>query len=444
MFTYIAEKLQCSGSGRKLPDAVDERAFTESLEAENASLRTEIDKLSKLAAETQTKTQAEAREREKQIAELLDQIKQLQIQCNDNKQNDQQLRNDLNMKEQLIKMLETENAQLKNDLSEKDKIIKKLEADNAQDRESQLTEMRKLESQLAEARDQIQKLQAMLGEGQSQTQAETHDLEMKLAEARDQIQQLMHALSQAEAQGQADRHSLESQLAEAQQHIEDLQAELGTVLAQKPVEAPVSGKDFLQAIREIEGRGNIVVHMKTGAVEFVKPIQFQPRYQTQEPTAELLEPEIVKDVLRDVAELDYLFKVHMLIEGHTQAGRGGSSDWVLRLAENRAQVVVDLLAVLGLDGERMAAKGVPPGTPGSVGHSCVIVRLAIFDDVDTSTLPVEDVSPTELRAKLPASEPSLSQATQRPWQSMPAPGRRSSQAPLTRPAVSVYPGRPSV
>lgn len=126
---------------------------------------------------------------------------------------------------------------------------------------------------------------------------------------------------------------------------------------------------LLRRIRDIESRGRISIDLKTGEVMVLVGMEFLPRKRTDLPTAEFLDAEAGASAVRDVAELQALFQVHMVIEGHTKG------DWE-QLAVNRADFIVEQLERMGIQRAHMDARGFP-GKRG-LNRACVIVRLAIY------------------------------------------------------------------
>merc|ERR1719183_2885369 len=100
-------------------------------------------------------------------------------------------------------------------------------------------------------------------------------------------------------------------------------------------------------------------------------MEFLPRKRTDLPTAEFLDAEAGASAVRDVAELQALFQVHMVIEGHSKG------DWE-ELAVNRADFVMMQLQRMGIDSKYMDARGCPGKT--GANRACVIIHLDIFPD----------------------------------------------------------------
>lgn len=156
-----------------------------------------------------------------------------------------------------------------------------------------------------------------------------------------------------------------------------------TLELQARLDGTLNAQQLLRTIRAIEQRGNIQFHFGTGTVTFLKAIGFKTRVEGKDlSSAEFLNPHEIGLLLKDVADMYDIFHVTMTIEGHTLKHTGEHNvQWVQELAENRARLVVEQLTALGVPAGQMSAVGLPGNHPDSVGQSCVIIRLMIFDDV---------------------------------------------------------------
>jgi len=135
--------------------------------------------------------------------------------------------------------------------------------------------------------------------------------------------------------------------------------------------------DLIDRIKTIEARGNVKVDLGNGDVDILKPISFQGRNKNQKPTAEFLDMGLVNTILFDIAEVANMFSVPMEIQGHTG---GEDCAFSQALSLNRAELILDHLAIRGVEKRLMTPKGYPG--PTGLNKACVVVSLDIFPDTD--------------------------------------------------------------
>merc|ERR1711907_633069 len=95
-----------------------------------------------------------------------------------------------------------------------------------------------------------------------------------------------------------------------------------------------------------------------------------------EPVAAFTNPTEAEEVLRDIAELQRMFNVNIVIEGHTKHSAQGRETFWETLAMNRAKLIVDRLAARGIAQKTMKAVS-KPGKSG-LDRATVVVHLDIF------------------------------------------------------------------
>merc|ERR1712232_217474 len=143
------------------------------------------------------------------------------------------------------------------------------------------------------------------------------------------------------------------------------------------VSSTTSWRDMIQKIGEIESHGNVKLDLYTGDVDLVKEMEFVPRRQTEGLLAEFVDPDAVEPVLCDIAELAKMFAVPVAIEGHTRSSTKGTDDeFMERLAQMRAELVMGHLEAKGIKKNRMTARSMP-GDKG-LSRACVMVKFEIF------------------------------------------------------------------
>lgn len=144
-------------------------------------------------------------------------------------------------------------------------------------------------------------------------------------------------------------------------------------------ELEMAGVKLLQSLAEIERRGNIEINEKTGDVEILREIKFIPKKPGEQPESVFLAPKEAEAVLVDIAAVWQHFKVPMLIEGHTKGGDlTDNPQFWQKLADNRAQTIVDALRKLGVEHEKMTAAG-RPGKKG-LNKPTTVINLDIFPE----------------------------------------------------------------
>jgi len=148
-------------------------------------------------------------------------------------------------------------------------------------------------------------------------------------EAHSEIAEAMSRLN--ETQTQMSRLTQES--AELRGSLEQAQAAL-----EKATHAP--GCDVLSKLKTIEARGNIRIDRQTGRIEFEKPIEFEPPADPLD--AAFGQPDVTTAMMADVAEVSILFKVPMVLDVQTVAGKvakGERGDFWEQVAHARATLL---------------------------------------------------------------------------------------------------------
>jgi len=181
------------------------------------------------------------------------------------------------------------------------------------------------------------------------------------SQSRGELESLRGGAQAAEAEVQRlDRENKEqqAQLQKAQEALED------------PSRQPAP--QLLRRVKELEARKNLRLDLKSGELELLRSIDFEPRKAAEAPTAAFADPRAAERVLQDVAELEAMFKVPMVIEAHS---KGASTEFWEQLATNRAGLIKQQLEDLGVEDQLVTARGLP-GNKG-VNKACIICRLEI-------------------------------------------------------------------
>jgi len=142
-------------------------------------------------------------------------------------------------------------------------------------------------------------------------------------------------------------------------------------------------RSALASIKEVEGRGNLRLDIRSGQMELLKSIDFAGRKTSEPPGAEFKSLEVAESVLRDVAEVVTMFNAPFEIEAHTATAKSGSPAYWEEVTNCRAQLVRSQLQSLGVSKATMITKGLP-GKKGLNRH-CVILRFCdceVFSAVD--------------------------------------------------------------
>mmetsp|Transcript_116760 Transcript_116760/g.330310 ORF Transcript_116760/g.330310 Transcript_116760/m.330310 type:complete len:472 (+) Transcript_116760:60-1475(+) len=233
------------------------------------------------------------------------------------------------------------------------------------------------ESMRRRERDELEKMNAMVKEAHDalhvSSEATTSELRAQLANAEELCSCLTTQLEHTKADNDQ-MHNIVDNLKTQMTHLQT------DVVTKQP-----TAQEFLRKIKAIEERGNIQFNLHSGKVTFLKAITFKTRIEGKDPpSAEFADPTEVEMVLQDVADIHGIFNENMIIEGHTMRHTGPHDiEWVRELSENRARLVVEQLMRHGVPEGSMTATGLHGNHPDSVGRSCVIIHLMIFDDVRT-------------------------------------------------------------
>lgn len=137
----------------------------------------------------------------------------------------------------------------------------------------------------------------------------------------------------------------------------------------------MTGAPMLRKLLDIEDRKNVRIDYRSGDVEIIREIPFDPKRHDEEPLGEYVDEDVAVQVLTDVKDIWEVFKVSMTVEGHT---KGGETEFWQALADNRAATIVCTLTDLGVDPAHLISRGLP-GKKG-LNKVGVRVKLDIFPD----------------------------------------------------------------
>mmetsp|Transcript_76795 Transcript_76795/g.205143 ORF Transcript_76795/g.205143 Transcript_76795/m.205143 type:complete len:317 (+) Transcript_76795:2352-3302(+) len=115
-----------------------------------------------------------------------------------------------------------------------------------------------------------------------------------------------------------------------------------------------------EIVEPINSRGNIFVNRDDCSVQILRPLPFENRKPPD--TSAKLEPGVMKEALLIISNLAKVIKEYMVpmyIEGHTGATEP-QAFWE-ELAQNRSQLLVDMLEEQGVPPGLAIARGVPGG-----------------------------------------------------------------------------------
>lgn len=178
---------------------------------------------------------------------------------------------------------------------------------------------------------------------------------------------LSQQINNMETAEEADAKKLKAECESLKRKVEKLTRELQK---ERETNDPAG---TLRKLLDIEERGNVEINFRTGDVEVKRDIPFDPKNQKEEPLGEFKDEEVAVEIINDLYEIWDIFKVKMMIEGHT---KGGEDGFWQTLADNRAKLVVDTLESMGADRSKLTSKGLP----GELGLNKVgvVIHLDIF------------------------------------------------------------------
>merc|ERR1719313_2554328 len=99
--------------------------------------------------------------------------------------------------------------------------------------------------------------------------------------------------------------------------ILELEAEIKALTTKLERCMELSAVECVKQVKSIESRGNIRCNLRNGDVDLLRPLDFVPRRNKEEPIAEYVDLNIAEPVIQDLAELAKMFHVPMVVEGHT-------------------------------------------------------------------------------------------------------------------------------
>jgi len=130
----------------------------------------------------------------------------------------------------------------------------------------------------------------------------------------------------------------------------------------------------------------VALDLTKGVLEIRKGMDFKPKKPTEAPVAQFTNESVATAALGDASELVSLLSgVKVLVESHVKpAGKGADAFWE-QLADNRADLIREHLAVKAGDdaADTIASKGLP-GKQG-LNVNAVVVKLD-FDSPQVDTL----------------------------------------------------------
>jgi chromosome segregation ATPase len=172
------------------------------------------------------------------------------------------------------------------------------------------------------------------------------------------------------------REAMVSELKRQNSIVEELKGHLKHAL-----NSPSAGLDALHLVQEVEGRGNMWIDLRSGETKIKKPVMFEPRKSGESLVAEFLDPNVAEAVLADIAQLQLMFKVPLIIECHTSdIGKGLSSEEWQELAEERARLISTKLEERGVESRLIRASGRAGGRKSGTARPALDVRFQMFSE----------------------------------------------------------------
>jgi len=98
------------------------------------------------------------------------------------------------------------------------------------------------------------------------------------------------------------------------------------------------------------------------------------------PTAEFENEKEALEILTDLCELWQMFKVSIVIEGHTKDIGVGADEFWQSVANSRAALCAATMGVMGVDLSQVAAVGKPGKT--GLNKAALVISFDLFPDLD--------------------------------------------------------------
>jgi len=196
----------------------------------------------------------------------------------------------------------------------------------------------------------------------------------KIQKLEDRARSLQHSLMldhQKAAKDVNAVNAVKSTLAKEKQMLEAR----GTQISPKQLDSVTRAQ-----MDEVLGRRKVTVDLSRQAFQCIQPIEFVGIVVTKDmvdpPAAEFADPEAAREILGDLALLLTFIKgAVVLVEGHTSGGQAAMSEIGFAIATERAELIVATLVELGIQKQRLEARGCP-GWLGDNRHDTKIITLA--------------------------------------------------------------------
>ncbi|CAE7299612.1 unnamed protein product [Symbiodinium natans] len=221
----------------------------------------------------------------------------------------------------------------------------------------------------------VQSLQEMLR--QEHSAAERAKLERQLSESEKYKTEMESELSRL----QDEMHeNLQQEIDDLHRKFDDVEEMVGKILTRMETPEQPTLLQQLHRVSEIQRRGNLDINLNNGDVALMRPINFKRKNLNDPPTAEFENEKEAMDILTDLCELWQMFKVSIVIEGHTKDIGVGPDEFWQSVANGRAALVAATMGVLGVDLSQVAAVGKPGKT--GLNKAALVISFDLFPDLD--------------------------------------------------------------
>ncbi|CAK8994512.1 unnamed protein product [Durusdinium trenchii] len=221
----------------------------------------------------------------------------------------------------------------------------------------------------------VQSLQDAL-RTQEHTLAERAALEKEISDS----QQYQDAM-------EAEMNRLQDELQEGmKEEMEDLNSKIEAMLTSvncliERIDRPVPElREQLRCVVEISRRGHLEVNLSNGDVKLKRGITFKKKNPGDSPNAEFENEDDATEILQDIADLWKMFKVPVLVEGHTKDIGSGTDQFWQEVANSRAALCAATLGVMGVNLGQVVSVG-KPGKSG-LNKAALVMHFDLFPDLN--------------------------------------------------------------
>ncbi|CAE7562064.1 unnamed protein product [Symbiodinium sp. KB8] len=221
----------------------------------------------------------------------------------------------------------------------------------------------------------VQSLQEMLR--QEHNQAERAKLERQLSESQKYKSEMESELTRLQDEMTA---GLQEDIDDLNRKFDDVGEAVEKILARMEMPEQPTLLQQLHKVSEIQRRGNLDINLNNGDVVLLRPINFKRKNMNDPPTAEFENEKEALEILTDLCELWQMFKVSIVIEGHTKDIGVGTDEFWQSVANSRAALCAATMGVMGVDLSQVAAVGKPGKT--GLNKAALVISFDLFPDLD--------------------------------------------------------------